>query len=79
MMLQFASDNRTAYEAAVYNKDVRAAVKDNQSHLLLGDHWADAQIHDVMACDEMEALRLILARYPPEQGFVISDLAPSHH
>ena len=79
MMLQFTSGNRTAFEAAVYNKDVRAAVKENQSHLLFGDHWADIQIHDVMASDETEAMRLILARYPPEEGFVVADLIPSCH
>ena len=32
-MLHFDTNNRKAFEAAVYNKEVRAAVKDNKSHV----------------------------------------------
>lgn len=78
-MLHFDTNNRKAFEAAVYNKEVRAAVKDNKSHVSFDDHWADLQIHDVMATDETEAMRLILQRYPPEQGFVVAGLIPSRH
>ena len=74
-MLQHAMNGRKAFEVTLYNKDVRAAVKDNQSHTLYGDHWADAQIQDVMAADEKEALNLIGRRYPSEEGFVVQKLA----
>jgi hypothetical protein len=74
-MLQHAMNGRKAFEVTLYNKDVRAAVKENQSHLIYGDHWADAQIQDVMASDEVEALNLIDLRYPREEGFVIQKLA----
>jgi hypothetical protein len=31
------TDSRNAYEVSIYNRDVRAAVKGNQSHILFGD------------------------------------------
>ena len=68
-MLQHAINGRKAFEVTLYNKDVRAAVKENQSHMIYGDHWADAQIQDVMACDEVEALSLIGRRYPAGRRF----------
>ncbi|MDP7600301.1 MAG: hypothetical protein QF605_02855 [Rhodospirillales bacterium] len=74
-MLQHAMNGRKAFEVTLYNKDVRAAVKENQSHTIYGDHWADAQIQDVMAANESEALSLIGRRYPPEEGFVVQELA----
>ncbi len=74
-MLQHAMNGRRAFEVTLYNKDVRAAVKENQSHAIYGDHWADAQIQDVMAIDEAEALNLIDMRYPKDEGFVVEKLA----
>ena len=74
-MLQYATNGRKAFEVTLYNKDVRAAVKDNESHVIYGDHWADAQIQDVMASDEVEALNLIDMRYPREEGFVVQNLS----
>ncbi len=78
-MLQYPTSNQFAYEVVVYNRDVRALVKDNQSHDVFGDHWADTQIHDVMAESEDQALLLILHRYPPEQGFVIQKVSVLTH
>ena len=74
-MLQHAVNGRRAFEVTLYNKDVRAAVKENQSHVIYGDHWADAQIQDVAASDEVEALNLIDMRYPKNEGFVVQKLA----
>ena len=68
------TDGRNAYEVSIYNRDVRAAVKDNKSHILFGDHWADIQFQDVQAQSETEARKLISQRYPPDQGFVIEEL-----
>ena len=78
-MLQYPTSNQFAYEVVLYNRDVRALVKDNQSHEVLGDHWADTQIHDVMAESEDQALRLISHRYPPEQGFVVQRVSVLTH
>ena len=74
-MLQPLTDGRNAYEVSIYNRDVRAAVKGNQSHILFGDHWADSQVQGVSARSEKEAWDLVSRRYPPEQGFVVQHLA----
>lgn len=67
------------YLVQLYNKAVRALVKENQSHSFFDDHWADSSTHDVVAKSEDEARTKIAKRYPPEDGFVIeSVLAPSH-
>ena len=73
-MLRPLTDGRNAYEVSIYNRDVRAAVKGNQSHILFGDHWADIQFQDVQAQSETEARKLVSRRYPPDQGFVIEEL-----
>ncbi len=73
-MLRSLTDSRNAYEVSIYNRDVRAAVKGNKSHILFGDHWADIQFQDVQAQSETEARKLISQRYPPDQGFVIEEL-----
>lgn len=78
-MLQHAANGRKAFEFALYNRDVRAAVKDNQGHQFIGEQWADIQICDVMAADEREARRLIQSRYPPEMGFVVEGLVSRRH
>ena len=67
----------TVYEVAIYNKDVRALVKENQSHSFYEDHWADEQHQDVAARDELEAREIIEKRFPPSQGFVIIDVHPA--
>tara|TARA_B100000405_G_scaffold207673_1_gene146167 strand:- start:141 stop:374 length:234 start_codon:yes stop_codon:yes gene_type:complete len=64
-------DGDKVYEVAIYNKDVRSLVKDNQSHILFDDNWADAQVHDVVAKNESQAREMIAERYPPGDGFVI--------
>lgn len=74
-MLQQSTAIRKAFEVTIYNKLVRAAVKNNQSHDIYGDHWADSRIQDVLASDEDEAMRLIKLRYPGSEGFVIQKLS----
>ena len=76
-MLQHKTDEFQSFQFTLYNRDVRAAVKENQSHALLGDHWADAQIQDVRAHDESEARNLIAERFPPDMGFVVEELSAS--
>ena len=73
-MLQKPKNGQHLYEVAIYNKDVRAMVKKNQSHCYFDDHWADIQIYDIMAHDESEARELITKRFPPDDGFVIEDV-----
>lgn len=65
------------YEVAVYNKDVRALVKENQSHDYFEDHWADLQVRDVIAENESEAMGVAEERFPPGDGFVIERICCS--
>ena len=70
-MLHKPCDGEQVYEVSLYNKDVRSLVKENQSHDFFEDHWADSQKHDVVACDETEARRMVAERFKPDDGFVI--------
>ena len=63
-----------AFEVTVYNKDVRALVKDNRSHWYYDDHWADVHMQDIVALDETEARAEVIRRFPPEDGFVVERL-----
>jgi hypothetical protein len=66
------------FQFTVYNKDVRAALKDNTGHRIFGDHWADVQIYEIVAADETAARTMIDERYPPDDGFVAEILAPAN-
>ena len=76
-MLQYNTHDLRVFEVAVYNRDVRRAVKENRSHSLYGDHWADVQHHDVAARSEAEAREMIAGRFPPAEGFVVEEMIPS--
>lgn len=76
-MIQHPDDGSTVYEVAVYNKKVRALVKENRSHVFFADTWADEQVQDVAAHDEDEARELIERRFPPAQGFVVTAVQPA--
>jgi len=74
-MLHKPCDGEQVYEVSLYNKIVRSLVKENQSHAIFDDHWADSQKHDVVACDEIEARRMVAERFNPADGFVIEGVA----
>ncbi len=73
-MLHLPNEGQAIYEVSIYNQEVRALVKENQSHYFFDDQWADIQVHDVTAIDELEARKLIAERFPPDDGFVIQDV-----
>jgi hypothetical protein len=73
-MLQEPRAGRQAFQVVIYNKDVRALVKDNQPHSHYADHWADGTVQAIEARDEGEARRLLAERYPPEAGFVVQSV-----
>ncbi|WP_419796945.1 MAG: hypothetical protein ACNI26_11260 [Terasakiella sp.] len=70
-MFAVATGNQKTFEVGIYNKEVRACVKENDTHLDYGDEWADVHYQNVVAQDKAEALTMMNDRYPPEQGFVI--------
>ncbi|MCP5374461.1 MAG: hypothetical protein H6907_22220 [Hyphomicrobiales bacterium] len=74
-MLYDTDSNRSKFEVSLFNKDVRALVKENRSHTFYEDRWADTQVHDISAEDEREARRLMAERFSPEEGFVIERVA----
>ncbi len=76
-MFRIPKSGSRAFEVAIYNQEVRALVKTNQSHSHFNDRWADIKLQDVIARDEGEARSLIAERFPPEDGFVIKGLYPS--
>jgi hypothetical protein len=71
-MLQLPTNGQHIFEVSIYNKDVRTLVKENQSHAIFDDQWADNHFQDVVAQDEDQARRLIAERYPSDDGFVIN-------
>lgn len=70
-MLHRPEDGNRAFQVSLYNKDVRALVKENQSHSYFEDHWADLQCCAVWARDEAEARDKVGQKYAEEDGFVI--------
>ena len=70
-MLDKPCQGEQVYQISVYNRVVRSLVKENQSHELYNDHWADSQRHDVVARDETEARSMISERFDIDDGFVI--------
>jgi len=62
------------YLVSIYNKVVRAMVKENKSHIFFADQWADIHTQGVVAKNENDARKKIANRYPPEDGFVIEDI-----
>ena len=73
-MLHLPDNGRQIFEVSIYNKEVRALVKENQSHSYFDDFWADICIQDIIAQNEGEARKLISKRFPPEDGFVIQEI-----
>ena len=76
MLRQPTGDHRV-FEVSVYNREVRRLVKENRSHRLFDDHWADSQRHDVLAHDEREARMLVTQHFPPDDGLVIESIQPT--
>ena len=73
-MLREPRSGNQAFQVVIYNKEVRALLKDNKSHWLYNELWADGKVQDVEARDEREARRLLAKRYPPENGFVVASM-----
>lgn len=64
-----------AFEVIIYNREVRALVKENGQHPAFSDRWADQIRQMVEAADAEEAKTLAASHYPPEDGFVIASVS----
>jgi len=76
-MLQMPESGHQVFEVSIYNKEVRAMVKENQHHHFFDDQWADIHVRNVTARDEVDAISIISKRFPSEDGFVIELVAES--
>lgn len=76
-MLQRTTAGQRVYEVSIYNEEVRCQVRENGGHHHFDDQWADVRVRDIIARDEQEARRLIAERFPPDDGFVITDVTPT--
>jgi hypothetical protein len=64
----------TTYAVLIYNRTVRARMKENKPNHLHSDRWAEAQTHEVCADSVEDARRIAAARFPAGDGFVITDV-----
>lgn len=62
------------YEVAVYNQEVREAMKSGERHSFLKDDWADIHWIEVRAYNQEAARQKIESKYPPARGYVITDI-----
>jgi len=76
-MLQIPESGHQIFEVQIYNKEVRAMVKENQHHHFFDDEWADVHVRNVTAHDEAEAILIISKRFLREDGFMIELVAES--
>jgi len=69
-------DNRV-FEVKLYNKHVRALLKENKSHDFYSDYWGDVRNHAILASDESAALNIINIKFPQSKGFVVQEFSES--
>lgn len=72
--LHCPSPGSRAFEVTIYNRKVRALLKENDQHRTYSDRWANPTRQVVDAIDADEAKALARRRYPPEEGFVIASV-----
>jgi hypothetical protein len=59
------------FEFAIYNEQVRQAVKQGEHHKFFKDEWQNQHFIEIDAFSEKDATGRIRGRYPEDQGFVI--------
>jgi hypothetical protein len=63
------------YEIRIYNARVRELVEHGEPNTTgLSDRWADAVYEGIMAASPQDAVRAIRIKFPPAQGFVITNV-----
>ena len=64
----------TMYAVHIYNKTVREQVKENQPSHMHSERWAEEQMHEVCADTAEEARNIAAARFPEDEGFIITSV-----
>ncbi len=67
----------TTFEIAVFNQTVRDRLRTGESHRDLKDEWADTHYVEIKAADEEDARRKAAAKFPKNQGFVVTAVTPA--
>ncbi|NQV48354.1 MAG: hypothetical protein HQ504_11315 [Rhodospirillaceae bacterium] len=62
------------YEVALYNKEVREALADNDKHARYEDSWGDIHYIEIKAANEEMATEMAKREYPALRGFVIEEV-----
>lgn len=65
---------KMTFEIAVYNNDVRDALKRGENHFTLEDSWADTHLIEVRASTPEEAAHICRRKHPERKGFVHGDV-----
>ena len=68
------SEQEQKFEVGVYNQQVVDLMAQGQRHKHLKDDWAENQYFQITAESAAAARRKIEARYPPENGYVVSSV-----
>lgn len=64
------------FEVAIYNEEVRRALKDGRRHRDLTDDWADVHYFDIEADTADGARQKVMRKYPADRGYVIDSIEP---
>lgn len=65
---------RFKYEVGIYNRQVREALQEGEKHRHLSDEWADIHWIEMIAVDERDVRERLRVRYPPENGYVVTEV-----
>ncbi|MAV87051.1 MAG: hypothetical protein CMM67_02270 [Rhodospirillaceae bacterium] len=76
-MFKCTIKDKRVFEVKLYNKHVRALLKENKSHDFYSDYWGNVRNQAILALDEAAALNIIDIKYPQSKGFVVQDFSES--
>ena len=62
------------YEIAIYNEQVREAMRQGDRHKTFSDDWADTHYIDFTGDSEDDAIAKCRRKYPEDEGFVIEQV-----
>ncbi|MBI1363530.1 MAG: hypothetical protein GC134_06060 [Proteobacteria bacterium] len=63
------------FEVRIYNARVRELLEHGETNNTgLSDRWADAVYESIMAASPQEAVKLMRQKFPPAQGFVVTNV-----